>query len=223
MKKLLFILSMSLSYNFCTAQIQSLPYISSPTIIPQSPTSSDIIKIVTKVTTPNQGIIVYPGTFSVTQNPKEINISGCYWQGMLTATQEFVDTFTIGQLPIGSYTIKHKAYLSSGQQICHRIDSNMVILNLTVASNTQVTTGLGNTQKDNSILVFPNPVKNILYFKNNPGNLTVEIYSYEGRIIKTEELGLSSEIAVGDLADGLYFINLSGKNRSETIKFVKFN
>lgn len=220
MKKILSILS--LTYSFCWAQTQNLPYISSPTVIPQSPTSSDIIKIVTKVTTPNQGIVVDQGTFAVTQNPKEITIRGCYWNGMLTATQDYIDTLFIGQLPVGTYAIKHRAYLSSTQQHCSATDSNMVVTSLTVAS-VPVTTGLGEILKNSLISVFPNPVKNVLYFKNHPANATVDIFSYSGSLLKTEEIGLSSEVVVADLADGLYFLRLSGMNKSETIKFVKLN
>ena len=220
MKKILSILS--LTYSFCWAQTQNLPYISSPTVIPQSPTSSDIIKIVTKVTTPNQGIVVDQGTFAVTQNPKEIAIRGCYWNGMLTATQDYIDTLFIGQLPVGTYAIKHRAYLSSTQQHCSATDSNMVVTSLTVAS-VPVTTGLGEILKNSLISVFPNPVKNVLYFKNHLANATVDIFSYSGSLLKTEEIGLSSEVVVADLADGLYFLRLSGMNKSETIKFVKLN
>lgn len=218
MKKILFILS--LTYGFCWSQTQNLPYISSPTIIPQAPTSSDVIKIVTKVTTPNQGIVVDQGTFAVTQNPKEIKIRGCYWNGMLTATQDYIDTLIIGQLPSGTYAIKHKAYLSSTQQHCSATDSNMVLTNLTVA-NGPLPTGLEKVHNDNFISIFPNPVKNVLYFKKNPGKVIVEIYSVNGSLLKREEPGLSSEVGVSDLEDGLYFIRLSGNDKNETIKFIK--
>lgn len=218
MKKILFVLS--LTYSLCWSQTQSLPYISSPTIIPLAPTSSDNIKIITKVTTPNQGIVVDQGTFTVTQSPKEIKIRGCYWNGMLTATQDYIDTLTIGQLPAGTYAIRHMAYLSSTQQHCSVTDSNMVLTTLTVA-NGSVSTGIGKVYSDNSISIFPNPVKNVLYFKNNPGNVTIEIYSVNGSLLKRVEPTVSSEVVISDLADGLYFIRLYGTNRSETIKFVK--
>lgn len=220
MKKILVILS--LTFNFCWSQTQNLPYISSATVIPQSPTSSDIIKIVTKVTTPNQGIVVDQGTFAVSQNPMEITIRGCYWNGMLTATQDYIDTLVVGQLLAGTYAIKQKAYLSSTQQHCSATDSNMVITSITVA-NGPLPTGLGKVQNNGSISIFPNPVKDKFYFKNSSGNTTVEIYSGNGSLLKKEELGLSSEVVVSDLVDGLYFIRLSSKDKSETIKIVKSN
>ncbi|PBQ31234.1 hypothetical protein CNR22_05460 [Sphingobacteriaceae bacterium] len=194
-----------------------MPYMGTPTVIPQFPTSSDIVKIITKVTTPNQGIVVDQASFSVTQSPKEINIRACYWNGMLPATQDFVDTLTLGQLAAGSYTLKHKAYMSSGQQVCHPTDSNVVSLNLVVAT----TTGLQEIKKK-PVLIFPNPASDKVFLQNS-GFLKATMYSADGRVVKTLELPQKTEIEIEieDLAPGLYFICVSGNETKETIKFIK--
>ena len=215
MKKLLFILS--LCYSFCGAQTLSLPYISSPTVIPQSPTSSQIIKIVIKVTTPNQGIVVDQSTFSVTQNPKEIKIRGCYWNGMLTATQDYVDTLIIGQLPAGTYTIKHKAFLSSTQQHCSATDSNMVVTTLTVAT----VTALKEFEQNEQVLIHPVPASAVIHVLNASAYSQADIYSYDGRLLKTIKPADSSEVDISGFAQGMYFIYFSGPQKHTLTKFIK--
>lgn len=213
MKKLLLFLNLSLIS--CSAWAQNLPYISTPTVIPGSPTSTDVIKIITKVITPNQSIIVDQTTFSVTQNPKEINIRACYWGGMLPATQTFIDTLVIGQLGVGTYAIKQKAYLSSGQQICHPTDSNLVTLNLIVANITGI-----DEEKTKKLKIFPNPAADKLYISEN-NFLTAFIYSSDGRLLKNIELKEKTEIDIRDFAKGFYFMRLTNKDKEEMIKFIK--
>jgi len=76
------------------------PAIGSSTILPTSITANSFVKIATKVTTPSQGVLV-DKTFSVTQNPSVISLKICYGSGILPASQSYVDTFSIGQLPAG--------------------------------------------------------------------------------------------------------------------------
>ena len=216
MKKILLLLFAGLLSMI--TQAQSLPYIATPTLIPQSPTSSDIIKIVIKVTTPNQGIIVDQSTFSVTQSPQEINIRGCYWQGMLTATQDYVDTLVIGQLQPGTYTIKHKAFLSSTQQHCSAIDSNMVVVTtLTVGT----VTALKELGKNIGVSVFPVPANEVLHLINTSAYTQASIYACNGNLISERELENTSELITSDLAPGLYFIRFSNTEKTACIKFTK--
>lgn len=212
MKKPLLLLSLCFAYNFAWSQ---LPYMSTPTVIPQFPTSSDVIKIITKIITANQGIVVDQTTFSMTQSPNEINIRGCYWNGMLPATQDFIDTLVIGQLPSGTYAIKHKAYMSSGQQVCHKTDSNLVTLNFSVSTLTGI-----EKQSIGELAVFPNPASDKI-FMNSDDFSKAMIYSCEGRLLKIIELQNKTEIDILDLSQGLYFISFSNSEQKETVKFIK--
>src|SRR5690606_17594475 len=111
------------------------PAVETPTMLPQSATPSDVVKIVTKATTGYQSIVVDIPAASLTNSPKEIKIKSCYSQMMLPATQTHVDTLVLGQLQPGIYTISHTAYLSSTQQHCTKIDSNMALTNFTVGAS----------------------------------------------------------------------------------------
>lgn len=217
MKKLLLLFAVCFNAFTVQSQTQPLPYISTPTIIPQSPTSSDIIRIITRVTTPNQGIIVDQASFTVTHNPNEINIRGCYWQGMLTAVQNYVDTFVVGQLQSGIYTIRHKAFLSTTQQHCSAIDSNMVVATLTVAT----ITALKESGKNGRVSVFPIPANEVMHLANTSDYTRADIYSYNGSLLRTFKPEVNSDLNVSDLSPGLYFIRFSNAKKNECIRFIK--
>lgn len=199
----------------CVLGKAQFPTIHATTIIPQSPTPSDIVKIVTHVTTPNQGIIV-DLIHNVTHNPKEITLRPCYWQGMLTAIQTHIDTFIVGQLQAGVYTIKHKAYMSSTQQHCTKIDSNMVVSTLTVGG---IAAGIKDIEQGD-ILSYPNPVSDKLYLKGYQPTAEAEIYSVDGRLVglvKPDEEVLN----LAFLEKGIYILRFVNQTHSSPIKFIK--
>jgi hypothetical protein len=199
------------------AQVLNQPFIGTATIIPSSPTPNDIIKIATFVSTPNQGIVVDQINHAVSQNPNEIKIKGCYWQGLATAIQEYRDTLIVGQLPPGIYTIKHKAYLSSTQQHCSATDSNEVVMTFTVSG----ITGLNVFEKNEEIFYYPNPVKEVITFKNKAAYSKGTIYSISGSLITEFTLDSNNAVGVKALPAGMYFIWFLSKDVSEAIKFIK--
>ena len=219
MKKIITLLCLSLMSSYVSAQSQNLPYLGTATIIPSSPTTADIVKIVTHVTTPNQGIIV-DLNHSVTHATKQIMLHGCYWNGMLTATQTHIDTFVVGQLQAGTYTVQHRAYMSSGQQVCHRTDSNIVQSTLTVGA----LTGLNEIKKEKLNSVFPNPATHTIYFTNNLNFTNALIYSSLGTVVKSvTQLKASNELHIEELPAGVYFVRLFNDKSDETVKFIKID
>lgn len=213
MKKHPLLLLLFFTSLFARAQF---PTILSTSIIPASPTPTDIVKIVTHVTTPNQGIIV-DLIHSVSHNPKEINLRPCYWQGMLTAIQTHIDTFVVGQLQAGVYTIKHKAFMSTTQQHCTKVDSNMVVTTLTVGG---LTTGIEELdQKDFS--VYPNPVTDKLYLKSTKKLSEAEIYHIDGRLVSIIKPNEEGALDVSSLSKGIYFLRISDHSQISRLKFIK--
>lgn len=200
----------------CVLAKAQLPTIYATTIIPQSPTPSDIVKIVTRVTTPNQGIIV-DLIHDVTHNPKEITLRPCYWQGMLTAIQTHIDTFLVGQLQAGVYTIKHKAYMSTTQQHCTKVDSNMVVSTLTVGG---LTAGI-QTLEQSGISIYPNPVNDRLFLKGFQNNPEAEIYSMDGRLVGLVKADETGALNLAFLARGIYVLRFVNQTHSSPIKFIK--
>jgi hypothetical protein len=188
------------------------------TVFPQQITPSSFIKIAWEVATPNQGIVVDQ---SLTINPatKEIFLSGCYWNGMLPATQTFIDTFMVGALPAGNYLIHRKAYMSSTQQHCSKIDSNQVT-NL-FAIQPPPGTFIAEQDPGDLVTVFPNPSTHVLYCKNVLGN--VQVYSAGGALIKETRPANDGAVDIDDLPAGLYFIRFThaGSKKVSTLKLIK--
>lgn len=192
------------------------PFVATPTIIPQNPSINSIIKVLTKVTTANQGIVVDNNTHTVTG--LQIKIKGCYWQGMLTATQDYIDTLTIGQLPPGNYQVIQKAYLSTTQQHCSIIDSNQV----SFAINVSQLTGQEEELKSELLYLSPNPCVNSLNFSLASPDIEFFIYSYNAVLCKKGNL-INKSVNVSDLPNGIYFISLQDKDKNifHTQKFLK--
>jgi hypothetical protein len=207
------------SFAVFSAEAQ-LPIVATPTIIPQNPTATSFIKVVTKVTTPNPIVLVNLNTFTVTG--LQIKIKGCFGeQPLFPPGQSYIDTLLIGQLPPGNYQISQKAYLSSTHQHCTPIDSNQVVLTLTVSSGT-VTTSSSPIEwsVDRNYNVYPNPSVNSLFINGVLNETELSIFSANGALIRQELLNKNS-IDIHDLQAGLYFITLTDKGKSHTEKFIK--
>jgi len=66
--------------------------------------------------------------------------------------------------------------------------------------------------------LYPNPVSDMLYFNFNVGSeVTMQIYSATGQLVKEENLSVDGAIDVSDLNEGLYIVKIDGK----THKFSK--
>ena len=65
---------------------------------------------------------------------------------------------------------------------------------------------------------YPNPVSDMLYFNFNVGeDVTMQIYSATGQLVKEANLSSDGAIDVSDLNEGLYIVKIDGK----TYKFSK--
>jgi len=81
-------------------------------------------------------------------------------------------------------------------------------------------------QKPQTILVYPNPVSDILHLSLTVlGEPTLlEIISIEGRVMLQKDWNASSQLAtipISGLPQGLYFCKISNANNTQTIKFLK--
>lgn len=194
--------------------IAQSPTINGFTVIPQNPTPADFIKIVTKVTTPNQGIVVDINKIVAGQ---QMTLNACYWQGMLPATQTFIDTFMIGQLQPGSYQILHKVYLSANQQWCNKTDSNSVMIYLMMP----VTSGINEIRRENTLAVYPNPASERIFLPFYTGNKSVSVFSPTGALLLKKEVHGDTGLDISDLPQGLYSIIYSANDQNYIGKFMK--
>lgn len=194
--KILFTLLLASAPLFSSAQC--CPYVNGIEIIPAIPTSSDNVKIVTTVTTPNQGMFLY-SSHTITGNT--INIEACYYSGLLTALQTYLDTIEIGTLSPGVIDINFVAYQSTDTSSCTYQDSMGMIDNFTVLDNTN---SLPSIQQEIGKL-YPNP-NNGTFSIELPAHISataIRIIDLSGTTVRTYPFIEKIET---DLATGFYLI-----------------
>ena len=59
--------------------------------------------------------------------------------------------------------------------------------------------------------IYPNPATNVIRFKSEE-NLNVEIYNYNGSLLKTETVNINGSLNIEDLKAGTYIIKAEGKS-----------
>lgn len=77
-----------------------------------------------------------------------------------------------------------------------------------------------NSGEASGVIIYPNPVQNILYVKGNSEAYSIEIYSLIGQLVKT--VSNANEIDVSLLSQGIYLIRIRNENISTTQRFIKF-
>jgi hypothetical protein len=78
--------------------------------------------------------------------------------------------------------------------------------------------------RDHTINVFPNPVKDVVYFKlaSNENLVDVNIFNMLGKHLShTFITPIDNQIDVSSLSKGMYLIKLESVNTSKTIKVIK--
>lgn len=191
------------------SQAQCCPYVDPMEIIPASPLATDSIYVITNVTTPNAGS--YLG-YEIFAGDATIRIEACYYSGMLTMLQTYIDTINIGVHPAGTQNIIFVAYQSDSEESCNRLDSNEVTGSFTVTEN------LAFKQETKSTFqVYPNPSNSGLIYVTTAKN---EVFTYQlsntlGQIVLTGTNNLSNEINVNGLK-GLYYLSVITETGTST-------
>lgn len=223
MKRLFFILMIILaSTGVSITQTPCCPYIDSIVVIPASPTDQDVIQIVTRSTTPALGHQIYYMHHQVNDT---IFLDGCFYSGMLTAIQTYLDTTVIGPLPAGTYHIHYIGKITGDISRCEVVQFQTMAASFVVTSTTVGTADA--SLQSGSITVYPNPtsgIVNILFEPVVHENLHWKIYDIEGRCLA--EGSHSGEIAeafadFSFLSPGVYLLRITSSANTETIRIIR--
>ena len=85
---------------------------------------------------------------------------------------------------------------------------------------------LGNTtstneQKENSILIYPNPVANLIHLRGLPPS-TIELYNTSGQLLENREsAGNDEQFNLAGFTSGVYYFNIKNAEQNYTYKVVK--
>jgi hypothetical protein len=192
----------------CCGQVfaQCCPYMGSVTVLPENPTENDSIRIVTSVTTPNIGALI---NHSFTVSGYDVELSACYYEGMLTAPLQISDTFELGTLPAGIYSTQFTAYNSIMPYNCDITDTQTYTMNFTVGA-----LGLPGAELATWSL-YPNPAHEQVIVSGAIFPAEVRVLSADGRELKAKyvDAGEKMILDVHVLPTGLYLIEVNGERR----------
>lgn len=193
---------MLLTIPFQKVFAQCCPYMKDFKIIPQNPTSTDSIYLITNVSTPNQGN--YLG-YTLRDEGSTIYIEGCYYSGLLTAIDDFVDTINLGVKPSGSFQINYKAFISSSSTTCTPIDSNSVTIPFSVST-------LATKKKDiNQVYHFyPTPTNGTIYVEEAKNITSITLVDLQGKtlLIETNQEKENMKLDLTELNNGMYHLKV---------------
>lgn len=96
-------------------------------------------------------------------------------------------------------------------------------MNLTRISRVQFSGTLGTEDfSDRSLTVSPNPTADLIHIESADAFETVSIFDNSGRLVKQFEVrGISGDFDLRELQTGTYFVQITGKVGSKTVKVVK--
>ncbi|HZF99392.1 MAG TPA: T9SS type A sorting domain-containing protein [Chitinophagales bacterium] len=204
MKTVLLCLSLFVA-SAVTAFGQCCPYIDGVEIFPEMATDEDSVYVVTTVTTPNLG--AYLGeTHTVIGDT--ILIDACYYSGMLTALQTYVDTINVGLLAPGTYVVRFIARISSDANQCvptgQMQDSVLAPFTVTVTNALQpVHQGV--------VKLYPNPASDRIHISLGGSHEIVSVMNALGATARPRLVLAAGDMAtldVSDLPDGIYTVSL---------------
>ncbi|HXH18510.1 MAG TPA: T9SS type A sorting domain-containing protein [Chitinophagales bacterium] len=193
-------------------------------IAPASPTSNDDIKAVVTATFPGGPCSLEAQ--QMTQSNDTIIISGfyCYQSGTGGCTS--VDTFSIGLLPAGSYTVRLLLYTSNTPAPCGSAGyflKNIGLESFSVSTATGVIEIPGRT-----LTFYPNPaprgniVQSLGYIE--AATAEIKVFSLNGSIQKELTLEVKAEQSVrletAELPEGIYFCVITTSHERRTGKFA---
>ncbi len=140
----------------------------------------------------------------------------------------FNDEVRTGKIDIprtGSWTGFTTIYLQAIQlydtDTIMKLHFNIGEFNISRIAFNNTGTSIPDFNSGNGILAYPNPVSNILYLKNQ-----TEVYSYNiinivGEVVLSGRISPGENINISELKNGIYFMNLGGKENSHTLKLIK--
>ena len=151
------------------------------------------------------------GVTTLCMNDAAATLSGTPTGGTYSGTGVNGNIFTPGS--VGLFTI---TYSYTDTHTCSASSTKVLNVNLC--------TGIAEKEKNNSIVIFPNPVQDKLQIRNDnfSSNYTVSIYDLNSQQLYSAILsGAAETIDMRNYSKGVYVIRFTENNQSFHVKFIK--
>lgn len=155
----------------------------------------------------------------------------------IVTTQYAKDTIKTALLPLGfPNTVRSYQWMTLNSKIPYfEVTGNVVGTNFiptsaryrgydVKAGDPVNTTGLNEVEETSQLVIYPNPVAEILHLGQIKSDLNLTLVDAQGKVIRTVQMkgGLEAqELKVDDLPAGIYSLNGVWENKPVQIKFVK--
>jgi len=99
-------------------------------------------------------------------------------------------------------------------------NGNRITFNNIAVHGTELTLGT----PDNNLTrltVFPNPTNGIISVGGTNGEVSFNVFTMDGRLVKAGKLNPSAQLSIEELNTGLYLLQLTSEGRTETKKIIK--
>jgi uncharacterized repeat protein (TIGR01451 family) len=121
--------------------------------------------------------------------------------------------------------IRSNGTLQSGDNVSNRGD-------IFFDYNAPIDTGIANTvfqslnnsafEKDNSVVIFPNPTQSIINVKSENSIKSIQLYDVQGRLLQTKLTEENStSIDISDKSNGIYFLKITSDKGIKVERIVK--
>ncbi len=204
---------------------QAYPRIDTLLVQPTTPTIYDSIQIISDSYIYSTGT-TFRDSISIVGNT--VLITNWISSNFQATPVTIRDTFQIGKLPAGQYTLHFKSYFGvMGTNSYTKTDSSDTSMNFQVIDDI----GLYEVPLNhNTLRLFPNPASSIQELVLNtpiPQNLVISLHEVSGKKIQDIFSGLSVqgkqsfEVDLSQLPPGLYVYHVLMENEIRSLKFVK--
>lgn len=155
------------------------------------------------------------------------------------AMQSFNQDDTLAVLVVNGQNIKWYATQADAQSFANALPSSTLIVNDTTYYATQTvgqcesntalavkaynaTLAVGASNKTKAILLYPNPVRDILSLQTDEKIISVDTFGIDGKkLMNKARLTTNNQLDVHNLPQGTYILQVKTETKTEAIKFIK--
>lgn len=205
----------------CLQTLISQPSIQTPTIVPIAPTIFYPVKILTAYGTGNKSYKINK-SFMLNTTQKTITLEACFWQSTATQASLQKDTFNVGQLPAGIYTVTFTAIGSFSSSVC------VQNINASKTFTFEIFDDAVSVPRESigpSVSVYPNPVKDLLHVEVPSATAEtslLSLYNSFGEVILKDQCVIPDQaIDLSRLINGVYFLEIKSASVPKYMKVIK--